>query len=104
MPTCAYRMMRRGNVLSLSTNGQIAVQVPQLKHAETSAAPNRFRSDRSSVSMSLVVVVVVVVTRSPPGGRLRSGSSPHRSGPRPRRRGHSDAFPVSYTHLRAHET
>jgi hypothetical protein len=32
-------MIRRGKVESLLTSGQVAVQVPQLKQAETSAAP-----------------------------------------------------------------
>ena len=39
MPTWAYRMSRRGNVASSLTSGQVAVHVPQLKQAETSAAP-----------------------------------------------------------------
>src|SRR5665648_576613 len=92
MPTWAYRMMRRGKVPSVSDKGQVAVQVPQLKHAETSAAPKRWMSERSSVSTS-------VVTRSPPGERLHSGSSPRRWGPRPRRCGRSDASHDPEEHL-----
>ncbi len=36
--------------MSLLTSGQVAVQVPQLKQAETSAAPKRWRSVSRFVS------------------------------------------------------
>ncbi len=70
IPSCAKRITRRGKAVSVSDSGQMAVQVPQLKQALTSAAPKRLMSGyspRSTLVAGTGVVVAVIYEVLPVG-------------------------------------